>query len=221
MKGHPTLPGLTAAAPPIDEATLQRDLKSLFAAAGAAIYDRSQGYRKERGGTRMTPGLADLELHFPRIRRLAMFEVKTEEGLREHARLILLRLDQVPESLQRTWKRAKAQEQYRARCRATDTPYGIGGFQAAWALLIGLGLARKAGQSYVLTPQGGSAAGDREGAARSATLLSERMLQQYEEAEAIRHQVEGQIEVAAVEDPELEAFLMKARERQHTHGRGA
>lgn len=156
MSGLPHLPGLAPPpAPRIDEATLQRQLKQLFTTAGGHVYDRSQGYRKEPGGTRMTAGLADLELHFPRIRTLAVFEVKTEAGLAEHARLLQLPRERVAKSALRDWKRAQAQATYRRLCQLTDTPYGIGGFPAAWELLLSLGLAaRLTPTQYQLRPGG-------------------------------------------------------------------
>lgn len=140
-------------APKPREAALELQVSALFTAAGGAVYKCSQGYRKERGGTRMTPGLADLEIFFPAIGRLAKFEVKTTEGLRDHERLIELTLNEIPKSKARDWQRAHAQASYRRRCEATATPYGIGGMHEARELLLRLGLARQEGGAFLLTPR--------------------------------------------------------------------
>ena len=42
------------------EAQIQASIKDVLTQAGLAIYDTSQGYRRERGGTRTTPGIPDL-----------------------------------------------------------------------------------------------------------------------------------------------------------------
>jgi len=42
------------------EAKVQKAIKEAFTRAGFDVYDTSQGYRREPGGTRMTPGLSDL-----------------------------------------------------------------------------------------------------------------------------------------------------------------
>lgn len=103
------------------EAEVQAGLVRLFRACGGVVYSTSQGYRKERGGTRMTPGLPDLVVFFPRgTGRLLFFEVKRPGG-----------------------KRSPAQEQFGKLCSelaATggddwDVFYGWGGLEQATALL--------------------------------------------------------------------------------------
>lgn len=47
-------------APKATEAEIQRGIVKFLRTIGCAVYVTSQGYRKEPGGTRMTPGLPDL-----------------------------------------------------------------------------------------------------------------------------------------------------------------
>lgn len=60
------------------EATVQAAIKRFMDTLGFAAWDTSQGYRKERGGTRMTPGIPDMI--FAGHGRTFLVEVKTERG---------------------------------------------------------------------------------------------------------------------------------------------
>lgn len=42
------------------EAQIQKAIKDLLVQVGFIVWDTSQGYRKERGGTRTSPGIPDL-----------------------------------------------------------------------------------------------------------------------------------------------------------------
>ena len=42
------------------EARLSRDVRDLLTQAGFAVWSSEQGYRKDRGGTRTSPGIPDL-----------------------------------------------------------------------------------------------------------------------------------------------------------------
>ena len=135
----------SAKAPKLTERALQQHIKRLFALAGCEVYDTSQGYRKEPGGTRMTPGLADLLVFLPpmpgRYRPgdepavvtaspVGFFEVKTPDGLKLHLR-----------HHARGEKRAQHQALFAKRCRERGIPYAMGGMDEAWAFLGAVGLA--------------------------------------------------------------------------------
>lgn len=126
-------------APKRTEAEVQRSVIHLFTLAGFVVYNTSQGFRKDPGGTRMTPGLADLLLYHGRLKRSGAFEVKTPAGLKLHQRGVL-GLGQ-PKDV----TRAQAQARF-ARCvETTGGCYGIGGMDEAWHLLESLGLAELEG----------------------------------------------------------------------------
>lgn len=147
-----TAPALKA--PKLSEAAIELQVRHLFTIAGGIVYKRSQGYRRERGGTRMTEGLSDLEIHFPAIRRVLMFETKTPAGLADHYKLLHLRQHEVAKSKQADWRRARDQAHYRDACRGTNTAYAIGDMDAARAALLEFGLARMVNHVFTLTPQG-------------------------------------------------------------------
>ena len=60
------------------EARIQRNIRDLLVQVGFHVWDTSQGYRKDPGGTRMTPGLPDLVLSGHN--HTLFVEVKTEKG---------------------------------------------------------------------------------------------------------------------------------------------
>ena len=60
------------------EARIQRNIKDLLVQVGFNVWDTSQGYRKDPGGTRMTPGIPDLMM--AGHGRTLLVEVKTEKG---------------------------------------------------------------------------------------------------------------------------------------------
>ena len=47
------------------EAIVSRDVRKFLTQIGCAVYSSEQGYRKERGGTRQTPGIPDLIVIHP------------------------------------------------------------------------------------------------------------------------------------------------------------
>ena len=49
----------------MSEAAIQREIVKFLRMIGGAVWVTSQGYRKDPGGTRMTPGLPDLVVMFP------------------------------------------------------------------------------------------------------------------------------------------------------------
>lgn len=122
-------------APRRSEVDEQRAVKQLLTLAGFVLYDTSQGYRKERGGTRMTPGLADLVLFHPRLKRSGFFEVKTIAGAALHNRALLGKGS--PKEI----ARARAQQRFMDLCLEAELVYGFGGIDAAWRMLEVLGLA--------------------------------------------------------------------------------
>lgn len=149
------------------ERDIQRQVKHLFTLVGCEVYDTSQGWRKEPGGTRMTPGLADLLVFLPEnvpveyifeqvpvlaSRGVGFFEVKTPDGLKLHHR-----------NLAKWEKRAVAQDRFGTLCRERGVPYAIGGMEQAWAFLASVGLARReqsatgavthVNHGYTLTPR--------------------------------------------------------------------
>ena len=47
------------------EAQIQREIIKFLRSIGGAVWHTSQGFRRDPGGTRMTPGLPDLVVMFP------------------------------------------------------------------------------------------------------------------------------------------------------------
>ena len=67
---------------------MERDVVAFFRQIGCAVYKLSQGYRKERGGTRQTPGIPDLYVMHPDIPGGSLWiEVKAERGKPSPAQL--------------------------------------------------------------------------------------------------------------------------------------
>ena len=60
------------------EAQISREIVGFLRTLGFAVYDTGQGYRKESGGTRITPGLADLIVIGHGL--FTFVEVKTAKG---------------------------------------------------------------------------------------------------------------------------------------------
>lgn len=105
--------------PPLERDT-QKAIVKLFEAVGCIVYRTSQGYRRDSGGTRMTPGIPDLWVICPRRQVAWWFEVKRPSG-----------------------KRTQAQVQFAVLCAATHTRYAWGGVNEAKNFLSGLGLLEK------------------------------------------------------------------------------
>ena len=60
------------------EAKIQRETVAFLKSIGCSVYETSQGYRKEPGGTRMTPGIPDIYVVHPTAWTWA--EMKTPKG---------------------------------------------------------------------------------------------------------------------------------------------
>ena len=71
------------------EAEIQRGIVTFLRSIGGAVWVTSQGYRKDPGGTRMTPGLPDLIVMFAYKRKGWTFaEVKTPKGKLSPAQVV-------------------------------------------------------------------------------------------------------------------------------------
>ena len=62
----------------MNEDRISREIQELLKTVGFAIWSTEQGYRKDRGGTRQTPGMADL--YVLGHGRALWVEVKTPKG---------------------------------------------------------------------------------------------------------------------------------------------
>jgi hypothetical protein len=60
------------------EADIQKNVKEFLRQIGCAVYDTSQGYRRDPGGTRTSPGIPDLIVIHPEAWTFA--ELKTHKG---------------------------------------------------------------------------------------------------------------------------------------------
>ena len=119
------------------EGDIQRMIVILLRTLGWTVYSLSQGYRKEKGGTRMSPGIPDLYA-FHKAKGLTLWvEVKTPKEL---ARLdkLLTRVD-IPRSYVRDYRRALAQAAFGELCRAVGQPYVRGGTEEVVGVLRSLG----------------------------------------------------------------------------------
>lgn len=146
-----------------DEGPLEKDeeraIIDLFARVGARAWKLSQGYRREKGGTRQTRGLADAYFTMPG--RAFWFEAKSKKGFVLHKQLVALAAPK-PEWIvgcgrHKAWKHAHEQEDFRRANEAAGVPSGLGDFGAAQAFLVRLGLARYGGLGFELTPMRRSA----------------------------------------------------------------
>lgn len=108
-----------------EEALIQRDGVAFLRTLGWQVYTLSQGYRKERGGTRQSAGLPDVWAFHPVKQLTLWWEVKPAK---EMARLEKLRTRKppIPKSLVNDWKRAHAQHRFGQLCRQTQHPYAYG-----------------------------------------------------------------------------------------------
>lgn len=62
------------------EARISREVQKFLKMIGGEVYSLEQGYRKERGGTRQTPGLPDLFVMFPAEQVWTWAELKGPKG---------------------------------------------------------------------------------------------------------------------------------------------
>ena len=117
--------------------------------AGGECYRLDQGYRREKGGTRMTAGIPDLWVFFPAIRKGAWFEVKSPEGLREWQRLAAIEAPNLKwrykAATWREWEYVRRQWAFGEQCKLNGVPWGIGGIEECKAWLFSLNLARYIG----------------------------------------------------------------------------
>ena len=144
------------------EDRVQAEVVQLLRLHGGEVMIFAQGFRghfdpvtkrvvPDRGGTRQTPGISDLEVFFPpHVARLdsilalygflGKFEVKTPDGMKLHDRMIAARWQDVPKSRLKDWVRAHAQQDYENHCRRCNVPYARGGVAEAVAWLVELGI---------------------------------------------------------------------------------
>lgn len=108
------------------EAVVQRQVVALLTAAGCTVMTTSQGYRAEKGGTRMSPGIPDLLVWLPDGRQ-GWVEVKSHAGLLLHRRMLRTPASQVSASAHRDWVRAHHQAVFGGRCVRGLVPYVLGG----------------------------------------------------------------------------------------------
>lgn len=70
---------------------MSRDVISFLRGIGGAVWSTEQGFRRERGGTRQTPGLPDLVVIFPTAWTFAELKAgkgklsQSQEGFRDTA----------------------------------------------------------------------------------------------------------------------------------------
>lgn len=62
------------------ESQVSREVQRFLKMIGGEVYTLEQGYRKERGGTRQTPGLPDLFVMFPADKVWTWAELKGPKG---------------------------------------------------------------------------------------------------------------------------------------------
>lgn len=118
----------------VSEREVEKRVIATLVAYGCVVYRLSQGFRSERGGTRQTPGLADLWWFCPRYRAAGWFEVKALAGQREHERLAGAPHPAADKS-PRAWRKVQGQVRFKQLCADTRTAYGIGGVDEARALM--------------------------------------------------------------------------------------
>lgn len=153
------------AAPKLSESATEAAVVRLLKGAGCEVYRVSGAFGNQRGGTRLTAGLADCTVFLPFSTRpwdvhtcpeygaspcaacarqqrppLGYFETKTPAGLKEHQRLAPLDRPPTPSQF-RAWKKVRAQALFAQRCRDRAIPYAMGGMDEAWAFLASVGLA--------------------------------------------------------------------------------
>lgn len=105
-----------------------------FTLVGCTIYSTSQGYRKQKGGTRTSAGIPDLIVWLPSGKQ-GWFEVKTEDGMKLWDKLVGKPEYQVAKSSLEDWRRIQGQARFAERCMAGGVPYARGRLTEAhqWA----------------------------------------------------------------------------------------
>lgn len=127
------------ATPKRKETEVQRSIVRLLTGLGWVVYSTSQGYRKEAGGTRMTPGIPDLWCFHPQRKLTLWVEVKPGHEARRLAKLLARPAHEIPASSARDVRRAVSQQRFGVLCTETDQPYAYGEEADVVAVLRTLG----------------------------------------------------------------------------------
>ena len=121
------------------EADIQRSIVRLLVGLGWVVYSTSQGYRKEAGGTRMTPGIPDLFCFHPQRKLSLWVEVKPSHEARRLARLLERPPHEIPASSAKDVRRALSQQRFGVLCSQVGHPYAYGEEAEVVAVLRELG----------------------------------------------------------------------------------
>ena len=101
---------------PTKERVISREIDDFLRMIGCAVYSTEQGYRKERGGTRTTPGIPDKIVIHPQA--WLFVEVKNEHG-----------------------KLTEAQDGFRQACHEAGIPWELWrSVDDAWQWAVGMEL---------------------------------------------------------------------------------
>lgn len=141
-------PPLKVKHPPVQEKAVEREVTALFRLCGGEVRSVSgaSGARRrpdgswQSTGTRISKGMSDLEVFFPKHRVFLKWETKTPNGEKLHHRMLRKQPHEVPRSSTAHYKRALAQHEYELLCRTCGIHYGRGGVAEATLLLIHLGI---------------------------------------------------------------------------------
>lgn len=103
------------------EAKLSKEVRDLIKMVGGEVWSTEQGYRRERGGTRTTPGIPDLFVVFPFERVWTWAELKVNTKL------------------------SPAQEGFRTACLEAEIPWQLWtDVRECWDWLVANGLVEEA-----------------------------------------------------------------------------
>lgn len=134
---------------PPAEKFVEKEVCALFKLCGGDVKQVSRAQATVRhggkhvplkGGTRISKGMADLEVFFPAHRIFLKWETKTPDGEKLHQRMLRLQPHEVKRSQLHHWRRAQAQHEYEWLCRTCGIHYGRGGVADAALLLTTLGI---------------------------------------------------------------------------------
>lgn len=117
--------GVALTRPPMSEKRLQAAIERTYQLAGVRVYHLSQPRN-----TMQSAGIPDCLCFVPALSRRWWHEVKTPTG-----------------------RQSEAQRAFHAACEACGDTCLVGGMDVAEAHLIAIGLARRDGAAFVLTPQ--------------------------------------------------------------------
>jgi hypothetical protein len=130
--------------PPTTEQEEERKIDRLFESLGGIVCKLDQGYRKDPGGTRQTPGIPDRWVFFPRRSLSCWFEVKSPKGYRDH-RALLANLQPKFKSSSARWKKwlhAQRQHRFGEDCTRCNVFHGLGTHEHALTLMKRMGILR-------------------------------------------------------------------------------